>query len=123
MDDMDNRTLNAIYDFYFEKNNSTASDYIESQNLSNIAFMVVIIALISFILIIALLTRTMKRSQEIPMEDAVLMIQIKELRNAMNPSELNTPDDPFSFYQMRNNRTPKNTSDHGSGCQEVGFVN
>ena len=44
----------------------------------------------------------------------------------MNPSKLNTPDDPNSEYRMRDNRTPKNSSVTGDGAgiyNPVGFVN
>ena len=51
------------------------------------------------------------------------MNRIEVLRKEMNESELKTPDDPNSQYQMRNNRTPKNTLLDDPGYEEFGKVN
>ena len=61
--------------------------------------------------------------REIPLDDAIMMNRIEVLRNEMNETELKTPDDPNSQYQMRNNRTPKNTLLEDPGYEEFGKVN
>ena len=57
-------------------------------------------------MILLLVIRMLTEGQEIPLDDAIMMNRIEVLRNEMDESELKTPDDPNSQYQMRNNRTP-----------------
>ena len=123
--DTDNSTLDSIYNFYFTFDVPTENEKSESQHLSNITCVGVILFLILFILILFVAIRKlrMEQAQEIPMDDAILMKQIEDLRNAMDVSELKTPDDPNSQYQMENNRTPKNTSQEDPGFQDFGYVN
>ena len=121
--DLDNNTLDSIYNFYFEFEDSTATGEPESQQLSNITCAAVILALIFFIIILLLVIRMLTEGQEIPLDDAIMMNQIEVLRNEMDESELKTPDDPNSQYQMRNNRTPKNTLLEDPGYEEFGKVN
>ena len=61
--------------------------------------------------------------REIPLDDAIMMNRFEVLRNERNESELKTPDDPKSQYQMKNNRTPKNTLLEDHGYEESGYVN
>ena len=123
--DMDNSTLDSIYKFYFEFDDTTVAEKLKSQQLSNITCVGVILVLIFFILIFLLTIRMLRMQQgrEIPMDDAIMMNRIEGLRNEMNVSELKTPDDPNSEYQMKNNRTPNNTSLEDPVYQEFGFVN
>ena len=118
--DLDNNTLDSIYNFYFEFEDSTATGEPESQQLSNITCTAVILALIFFIIILFLVIRMLTEGREIPRDDAIMMNRIEVLRNEMNESELKTPDDPNSQYQMRNNRTPKNTLLEDPGYEEFG---
>ena len=121
--DLDNNTLDSIYNFYFEFEDSTATGEPESQQLSNITCTAVILALIFFMVILLLLIRKLTEGGEIQRNDAIMIIRIEVLRNEMNESELKTPDDPNSQYQMRNNRTPKNTLLEDPGYEEFGKVN
>ena len=121
--DMNNSTLEEIYNFYFEPVNTSAYEESESKMLNNIVFMGVILGLISFTIILFVILRTLTREEEIPMYEAILMNRIQALRNEMNPEALRNPIDPNSDYQMRNNRTPKNTSAEGSTYHDIGFVN
>ena len=121
--DLDNDTLDSIYNFYFEFGDSTATEEPESQQLSNITCVVVILALIFFIMILLLVIRILTEGREIPLDDAIMMNRIEVLRNEMDESELRTPDDPNSQYQMKNNRTPRNTLLEDPGYQEFGYVN
>ena len=122
---MDNSTLDSIYKFYFEFDDTTVAEKLKSQQLSNITFVGVILALIFFVLIFLLTIRMlrMKQGREIPMDDAIMMNRIEGLRDEMNVSELKTPDDPNSEYQMKNNRTPNNTLLEEPVFQEFGYVN
>ena len=118
--DLDNNTLDSIYNFYFEFEDSTATEEPESQQLSNITCAAVILALIFFISILFLVIRMLTEGREIPLDDAIMMNRIEVLRNEMNETELKTPDDPNSQYQMRNNRTPKNTLLEDPGYEDFG---
>ena len=122
---MDNSTLDSIYKFYFEFEEATVAEKLKSQQLSNITFVGVILVLIFFILIFLWTIRRLRLHQgrEITMDDAIMMNRIEGLRNEMNASELKTPDDPNSQYQMKNNRTPNNTSQEDPVYQDFGFVN
>ena len=123
--DMDNSTVESIYNFFFTSDVSTEKEKSESQHLSNITCVGVILCLILFILILIVALRKLKMEQEreIPMDDAILMNRIEALRNEMDASELKTPDDAISQYQMKNNRTPNNTSQEDPGYQDFGYVN
>ena len=123
LEDLDNSTLDSIYNFYFEFDDSTVTEEPESEQLSNIACVVVILALIFFIIILLLAIRMLTEGREIPLDDAIMMNRIEVLRNEMEESELKTPDDPDSQYQMKNNRTPQNTLLEDQRYQEFGYVN
>ena len=123
--DMDNSTVDSIYDFFFTSDVPNEKEKSESQHLSNITCVGVILCLILFILILFVAIRKlqMEQAQEITMDDAILMNRIEALRNEMDTSELKTPDDAISQYQMKNNRTPNNTSQEDPGYQEFSYVN
>ena len=95
----------------------------DSQQLSNITCVGVILVLIFFILILLVAIRMLTERREIPLEEAIMMSRIEGLRNEMNVSELKTPDDPNSQYRMKNNRTPLNTLLEDPGYEEFGYVN
>ena len=116
IDDFDNRTIHvpsSVYNFYIKPDNSSASQMVEQLWLSNIVFIVVILVLISMMVIFCVVIRAIAGEPDIPLDDAILIDRIQGLRNEMNPSGLNTPVDPRSEYQMKDNRTPKNTSVQG----------
>ena len=121
--DMNNQTLENIHDFFFEPNTTSAYEETESQMLNNVVFVGVILGLISFTITLFVVLRILTREEEIPVYDAIMIDRIQALRNEMNPEVLRTPIDPNSDYQMRNNRTPKNTSVNGSIYYDTGFVN
>ena len=129
IDDFDNRTIylpSSVYNFYLKPDNSSASEMAEQLRLSNIVFVVVILVLISIMVIFWVVIRAIAGEPDIPLDDAILIDRIKGLRNEMNPSGLNTPADPRSEYQMKDNKTPKNTSVQGDYARiynAVGFVN
>ena len=104
-----NDTLDAIYDLYFTTDNSTAYDKSESQKLSSITFVIVIFVLITFMAILRMVARILTKGQDITLEDEIMMDRVQQLRKAMNPSLLRTPDDPNSDYRMKNNATPNNS--------------
>lgn len=111
--DMDNSTVESMYNFFFTSDVSTEKEKSESQHL----------ILFILILIVALRKLKMEQEREIPKDDAILMNRIEGLRNEMDASELKTPDDAISQYQMKNNRTPNNTSQEDPGYQDFGYVN
>ena len=116
IDDFDNRSIylpSSVYTFYIKPDNSSASEMVEQLWLSNIVFIVVILVLISMMVIFCVVIRAIAGEPDIPLDDAILIDRIQGLRNEMNPSGLNTPADPRSEYQMKDNRTPKNTSVQG----------
>ena len=121
---MDNSTLDSIYNFYFEVDDSTETEKSDSQQLqlSNITCVGVILVLIFFILILLVAIRMLTEGREIPLDDAIMMNRIEDLRKEMNASELKTPDDPNSQYRMKNNRTPENTLLEDPGYHEFGYV-
>ena len=108
--DLHNDTLDEIYSFYFEPDNSTGYEISESHKLSNITFVIVIIVLMSFMAILYTVFRIVTKGQDLSIDDAILIDRVQRLRNEMNPSLLRTPDDPNSEYQMKNNKPPNNTS-------------
>ena len=112
--DLDNHTLEAKYNFFFEQGNFSEYEnfdpLIVGLRLSNIVFVAVILVLISIMAIFYMVIQAIVGELDIPVDDAILIDRIKALRNEINPSKLNTPEDPNSEYQMRNNRTLKNTS-------------
>ena len=120
---MDNDTLHSIYNFYFAFDDSTETEISDSQQLSNITCVGVILVLIFFILILLVAIRMLTERREISLDEAIMMNRIEGLRNEMNVSELKTPDDPNSQYRMKNNRTPLNTLLEDPGYQEFGYVN
>ena len=87
--DMDNNTLDSIYNFYFTFDVPTENDKSESQHLSNITCVGVILFLILFtlILFVAIRKLRMEQARQIPMDDAIMMNQIEGLRNKMYDSE------------------------------------
>ena len=124
---MNNRiSIDDFDNLYTNPDNSSASEMVEQLWLSNIVFIVVILVLISIMVIFCVVIRAIAVEPDIPLDDAILIDRIQGLRNEMNPSGLNTPVDPRSEYQMKDNRTPKNTSVQGDYARiynAVGFVN
>ena len=124
---MNNRiSIDDFDNLYTNPDNSSASEMVEQLWLSNIVFIVVILVLISIMVIFWVVIRAIAGEPDIPLDDAILIDRIQGLRNEMNPSGLNTPVDPRSEYQMKDNRTPKNTSVQGDYARiynAVGFVN
>ena len=120
---MDNHTIDEINTLYFKPNNYTAFDKSVSDELSNITCVCINLVLIFFIVIVFLVFRSIGRGQDLSIEDALMMERIQSLRNDMNPSNLRTPDDPNSDYMMINNKTPNNTSVHGSVNFDYDFQN
>ena len=119
--ELDNHTLEAKYNFFFEQGNFSEYEkfdpLIVGLRLSNIVFVAVILVLISIMATFYVVIKAIAGELDIPVDDAILIDRIKALRNEMNPSELKTPNDPNSEYQMRDNRTPKNTSVEGDHHQ------
>ena len=97
LSDLDNSTLDSIYNFYFEFDDSTAIEKPESQQLSNITCVVVILALIFFIIILLLVIRKLTKGRETSLDDAIMMNRIEGLRNQMNESVFNLFTGKFSI--------------------------
>ena len=121
INDLDNRTLEAKYNFYFEHGNLSEYEMFDplivGLRLSNIVFAAVILVLNFIMTIFYVVIKAIAGELDVPVDDAILIDRIKVLRKKINPSKLNTPKDPNSEYQMRDNRTPKNTSVEGDHHQ------
>ena len=90
--DLDNRTLEAKYNFYFEHSNLSEYEMFDplivGLRLSNIVFAAVILVLIFIMAIFYVVIQAIAGELDVPVDDAILIDRIKELRNEINPSEL-----------------------------------
>ena len=92
INDLDNSTLEAKYNFYFEHSNLSEYEMFDplivGLRLSNIVFAAVILVLIFIMAIFYVVIQAIAGELDVPVDDAILIDRIKELRNEINPSEL-----------------------------------